>query len=229
MKAGFMNSREFKTKLYEELSRVTKALSNPHRLEILDLLAQSPFPVAYIAEQIHLPVANTSQHLQVLKTSGLVRTERKGKYMYYGLAGEHVFDTWITLRKLGFSLNGEINTLLEDYREKRSKLNTINREELLIKLDRQEIYLIDVRPEEEYRKGHIDQAISFPQRELKDHLDKLPKEREIVAYCRGPLCLMADEAVALLNERGYSAVRLNDGFADWIANDMPVNQPEITN
>ncbi|MGM0507189.1 MAG: metalloregulator ArsR/SmtB family transcription factor [Bacteroidota bacterium] len=223
-----MESREFKTKLYEELSQVTKALSNPHRLEILDLLAQSPFPVAYIAEQIHLPVANTSQHLQVLKASGLVRTERKGKFMYYSLAGEHVFDTWVTLRKLGFSLNAEINTLLEDYREKRSNLNTITREELLAKMNRQEIYLIDVRPEEEYRQGHIEQAISFPQRKLKDHLDDIPKGREIVAYCRGPLCLMADEAVALLSESGYNAVRLNDGFADWIANDMPVHQPEIS-
>lgn len=221
-----MKSREFKTKLYQELALVTKALSNPHRLEILDLLAQSPSPVAYIAKQVHLPVANTSQHLQVLKSSGLVRTERQGKYMVYSLAGEHVLETWMSLRKLGISLNGEIQTLLGDYREKRNSLKTITQEELLEKLEREEIYLIDVRPEEEYVQGHIDQAISYPQRELKDHLHNLPKDQEIVAYCRGPLCLMADEAVALLQEYGYRAVRLDDGYTDWVANELPVNDME---
>lgn len=212
-----MNTRQFKTSLYKELAQVTKALSNAHRLEILDLLAQGSFPVAYIAEQINLPVANASQHLQVLKKSGLVNIQREGKYMYYELAGNHVFDTWCALRKLGFTQNEEISKLLNDYRNRRNSLKIISSSELIEKMKRQEVYLIDVRPREEYEKGHIEDAVSCPQHELSDRIKELPNDREIVAYCRGPLCLMADEAVKYLQKKGFEAARLKNGYADWIA------------
>ncbi|MFH5833278.1 metalloregulator ArsR/SmtB family transcription factor [Halalkalibaculum sp. DA384] len=216
-----MDIRKFKTTLYQELSQVTKALSNAHRLEILDLLAQGSFPVAYIAEQINLPVANASQHLQVLKKSGLVNTQREGKYMFYELAGEHVFETWCALRKLGFAQNEEISKLLNDYRNRRNRLKTISSTELSEKMDRQEIYLIDVRPREEYENGHIEDAVSYPQKELSERIKELPEDREIVAYCRGPLCLMADEAVKYLQKHGFKAARLGGGYADWVASDQP--------
>lgn len=224
-----MNTREFKSSLYKELSQVTKALSNAHRLEILDLLAQGSFPVAYIAEQINLPVANASQHLQVLKKSGLVKTQRQGKYMYYELAGQHVFDTWCALRKLGFAQNEEISKLLSDYRNRRNSLKTISSDELIEKMNRQEVYVIDVRPEEEYEEGHIEDAVSCPQQELSKRIKDLPDDREIVAYCRGPLCLMADESVKYLQKKGFKAARLENGYADWVASERPVENPGTTN
>lgn len=222
-----MDTRAFKTSLYQELSQVTKALSNAHRLEILDLLAQGSFPVAYIAKQINLPVANASQHLQVLKKSGLVKTQREGKYMYYELAGQHVLDTWCALRRLGFAQNEEISKLLNDYRNRRNSLKTISNSELIEKMNRQEIYVIDVRPEEEYEEGHIENAISCPQSKLKEHIKKLPDDKEIVAYCRGPLCLMADEAVKYLQKKGFEASRLENGYTDWVASKRSVESTKL--
>lgn len=218
-----MKTREFKKKLYKQLAVVTKALSNPTRLEILDLIAQGPVPVEYIAEHIDQPVANASQHLQVLKKSGLVETERKGKYNYYQLAGKQVYDVWNSLRAIGFSRNSEIEDLLNDYRSKKSGLKTISRGELLRKMEEDDVYLIDVRPSEEFELGHIKNAVSLPKVELGERLDELPKDKEVVAYCRGPLCLMADEAVRFLKENGFNAVRLDEGFPEWKAIDLPVD------
>jgi len=218
-----MKTREFKKKLYKQLAVVTKALSNPTRLEILDLIAQGPVPVEYIAEHIDQPVANASQHLQVLKKSGLVETERKGKYNYYQLAGKQVYDVWNSLRAIGFSRNSEIEDLLNDYRSKKSGLKTISRDELLRKMEEDDVYLIDVRPSEEFELGHIKNAVSLPKVELGERIDELPKDKEVVAYCRGPLCLMADEAVRFLKENGFNAVRLDEGFPEWKAIDLPVD------
>lgn len=224
-----MDIRAFKTSLYQELSQVTKALSNEHRLEILDLLVQGSFPVAYIAEQINFPVANASQHLQVLKKSGLVKTEREGKQMFYELAGQHVLDTWCALRKLGFAQNEEISHLLNDYRNRRNRLKIISSDELQQMMNRQEVYVIDVRPEEEYEKGHIEDAISCPQKELNERINDLPDDKVIVAYCRGPLCLMADEAVKYLQKNGFKAARLENGYTDWVTSDKAVKNLNSTN
>lgn len=221
-----MNTRTFKTSLYKELSRVTKALSNPNRLEILDLLAQGIFPVEYIAEETNLPVANTSQHLQVLKKSGLVKTEKKGKYIYYQLAGQSVLDTWCALRRVGFEQNGHIMDLLEDYRTKRQSLDMIDSEELAERMKNDDVFIIDVRPEEEYNRGHIQSAVSCPKKTLKERLNDLPGGKDIVAYCRGPLCLRADEAVHYLRSKGFSAMRLENGYMDWLAEKKPVSQTE---
>lgn len=219
-----MKTREFKKKLYKQLAVVTKALSNPTRLEILDLIAQGSVPVEYIAEHIDQPIANTSQHLQVLKKSGLVETEKKGKYNYYQLAGKQVFDVWNSLRNVGFSKNSEISNLLDDYRNKKNGLEMISRDELLKRIEGEEILLIDVRPKEEYDLGHIKDAVSLPKIDLENRIGELPKEKEIVAYCRGPLCLMADEAVRILKKEGFQAVRLKEGFPEWKAIDLPIDQ-----
>lgn len=217
-----MNTREFKSSLYKQLAKVTKALSNPHRLEILDLLAQGSFSVEYIAENANMTVANASQHLQVLKKSGLVNTDRDGKYIYYELFDDRVLETWRALRQLGLSRNYEINELLEDYRERRDQMSLMSSDELFQKLKNNEVYLIDVRPEEEYNLGHIKHADSLPHKHLRERLQELPTDREIVAYCRGPLCLMADEAVSLMKKEGLNASRLENGFADWLAENRPV-------
>ncbi|WP_372638606.1 rhodanese-like domain-containing protein, partial [Fodinibius sp.] len=152
-----------------------------------------------------------------------------GKYMYYELAGQHVFDTWRALRRLGFTQNKEISRLLNDYRNRRNSLKTISSDELNEMMSRQEIYVIDVRPEEEYEKGHIEDAISCPRQELNEHIKDLPEDKEIVAYCRGPLCLMADEAVKYLQKEGFEAVRLESGYADWAAGCKTVENTEKTN
>lgn len=198
------------------MASVTKALGNPHRLEILDLLAQGPAPVEYIAANTTMSIANASQHLQVLKNAGLANTERQGKYIYYKLSNDEVFQTWCALRRLGFSLNSEINALLSDFRKKKGTLQAVSTDQLIDKLQRDEVVLLDVRPEEEYKKGHIDKARSYPGKDLKARMHELPKEKEIVAYCRGPLCLMADESVELLKKNGFHASRLDKGYAEWM-------------
>ena len=221
-----MNTRDFKTSLYKQLAKVTKALSNPHRLEIFDLLAQGSFPVEYIAEHTNMSVANASQHLQVLKKSGLVDTSRNGKYIYYQLYDVQVLETWRALRQLGFSQNHEISELLEDYRKQKNNLKLVSSGELLEKLQNNEVYLIDVRPEEEYNLGHIKNANSLPHKQISDRMQELPTDRDIVAYCRGPLCLMADDAVEMLNQYGYRASRLEKGFPDWEAGNLPTEREE---
>jgi len=219
-----MNLRKFKSSLYQELAKVTKALSNPNRLEIIDLLAQGTFPVEYIAEETNQPIANTSQHLQVLKKSGLVKTDKRGKYSYYQLTNQSVLDTWCTMRKMAFEQNSEINDLLNDFRTKRNSFHMIGSQELAEKMKNEEVYIIDVRPEEEFNRGHIQTAVSCPQQSLDELINELPEDRDIVAYCRGPLCLRADEAVHRLREKGFQALRLKNGYTDWVTEKRPVSK-----
>jgi rhodanese-related sulfurtransferase len=222
-----LKARELKHSIYKEMASVTKALSNPHRLEIVDLLAQGPAPVEYISEHTSLSIANASQHLQVLKHSGLASTERKGKYIYYRLSNEEVYEAWCALRRLGFSQNQEISILLEDFRSRRGTLQTISSDELTDKMERDEVILLDVRPEQEYNRSHITNARSCPVPSLNERLPELSKEKEIIAYCRGPLCLMADRAVQQLQSKGYRASRLEEGFPEWKAKGKPVDSGEV--
>lgn len=221
-----MDTREFKTTLYKQLANVTKALSNQHRIEILDLLAQGSFSVEYIAAQTNISVANASQHLQILKKSGLVKTVRDGKYIYYQLYDEQVLETWISLRQLGFARNNEIRELLQDYRKQKDQMILISSDELMRKLENNEVYLIDVRPVEEFNVGHIKKANSITYKQIREGNQEIPSDREIVVYCRGPLCLMADEAVFLMKKEGLNAFRLKNGFADWLAEKKPVEFSE---
>jgi rhodanese-related sulfurtransferase len=217
-----MNKREFKDQIYTELAKITKAMSNPHRLEIIDLLAQGEFSVEMIANSTNLSVANASQHLQVLKSSQLVDITRQGNFIYYRLANENVFKAWRALRELGIERITSIEKLIKDFRTERQSLESITIGQLLEKIKQQNVTVIDVRPAAEFDAGHIPNAVSIPIEQLNKRLKELPKRSEIIAYCRGPFCVYADEAVAILIENGYKAKRLEEGFPDWQAEDLPV-------
>ncbi len=217
-----MDKRSFKNKVYRELAGIMKALSNAHRLEILELLAQGRFSVEEIARQTELTSANASQHLQVMKRAQLVSTEREGNYVYYRLGGRNVYRAWKALRDLGIERLAEIEKILRDFRDSRKSLNTLSSEELVNRMKEGEVTVLDVRPESEYREGHIAGALNVPVEELEEKLDELPKDREVVAYCRGPFCVFADDAVELLRRKGFDAKRLDEGFPEWMLEERPV-------
>ncbi len=217
-----MNKRDFKNKVYEELAKITKALANPHRLEIIELLAQGEFSVEQIAIQTSLSVANASQHLQVLKTAQLVDITRRGNFIHYRLANTNVFKTWKALRELGVERIATIEKLVRDFRQSKFKFESVTIDQLIMKIESGKITILDVRPEAEFNTGHIANAISIPIEQLADRMKELPKKNEIIAYCRGPFCVYADEAVAFLTKAGYKAMRLEEGFPDWSIMGLPV-------
>ena len=217
-----MNKREFKDNVYSELAKITKSMANPHRLEIIELLAQGEFSVEQIAEQTNLSIANASQHLQVLKVAQLVDVSRQGNFIHYRLSNINVFKTWKALRELGVERNASIEKIVKDFRQSKFTLESVTINQLVEKIESGKVTIVDVRPEMEFNKGHIANAISIPVDELKKRLNELPKRTEIVAYCRGPFCVYADEAVAILNRVGYKATRLEEGFPDWSLMGLPV-------
>lgn len=217
-----MNKREFKDKVYGELAKITKALANPHRLEIIELLAQGDYSVEQLSIQTNLSIANASQHLQVLKTAQLVDVTRNGNFIYYRLANTNVFKAWKALRELGVAQIASVEKLVTDFRQSKFQLESVTIAELIKKIERGRVTILDVRPDTEYLKGHIANSISIPFDQLTKRLKELPKRNEIVAYCRGPFCVFADEAVAMLNKAGYKAKRLEEGFPDWAVLGLPV-------
>jgi rhodanese-related sulfurtransferase len=217
-----MNKREFKDKVYSELAKVSKALANHHRLEIIELLAQGDYSVEQISIHTDLSVANASQHLQVLKTAQLVDITRAGNFIHYRLANPNVFKAWKALRNLGVERIASIEKLVNDFRQSKFTLESVTIEELIRKIDSGKITILDVRPQAEYRSGHIPNSVSLPFDELSARLKELPKRSEIIAYCRGPFCVFADEAVAMLTKAGYKAKRLAEGFPDWAVMGLPV-------
>ncbi len=217
-----MKKREFKDRVYGELARITKSMANPHRLEIIELLAQGEFSVEQIADQTNVSVANASQHLQVLKVAQLVEINRQGNFIYYRLANNNVFKAWKALRDLGVERITTIEKLVRDFRKSKYDFETVTNEELLRKLESGNVTVLDVRPEPEYKIGHIAHALSIPIDQLSKRLKELPKGIEIVAYCRGPFCVLADDAVALLSKAGYNVTRLEEGFPEWQLRELPV-------
>jgi len=209
--------RRFKDSIYEQFARLGKAISAPKRLELLDLLCQGPRTVEALAEQAGISVANASQHLQVLRAARLVETEKKGLYVEYRLAGDEVCTFFFALRGLAESRLAEVEQVAREYFEQRGAMEAVESEELLRRVRNGEVTVLDVRPPEEYRAGHIPGALSIPVGELKARLRELPKDREVVAYCRGPYCVMAVEAVELLRKKGFTAHRLEQGVIDWRA------------
>jgi rhodanese-related sulfurtransferase len=210
--------------VYQQLANIVKAMSNPHRLEILELLAQGHFSVAEIAEETEITGANASQHLQKLKQAQLVETRRDGNHVYYRLAGQSVYKAWKALRDLGIERVAEIERVISEFRESRQSLETLSSADLAEKMQREDITILDVRPEHEFDEGHIAGALNIPVEKLPDNLDDLPDDREIVAYCRGPFCVFADDAVELLNEKGFNAKRLDEGFPEWMLDQLPIEQ-----
>ncbi len=217
-----MDKRVFKDRVYDELAKITKALANSHRLEIVELLAQGDYSVEQISIQTSLSVANASQHLQVLKTAQLVDITRNGNFIHYRLANVNVFRAWKALRDLGVERIAAIEKLVKDFRQSRFQLESVTIDELIRKLDSGKVTVLDVRPESEFKSGHIAHSISIPFDQLAGRLKELPKRNEIVAYCRGPFCVYADDAVALLNKAGYKAKRLEEGYPDWAVMGLPV-------
>ena len=214
--------RRFKEALYEEFARIGKALSSSRRLEILDTLAQGEHSVAEVAEATGLTPANASQHLQTLRQARLIESRKDGKHVHYRLADERVFRLWRALREVGEQQLAEIDRLVDEYRRSREELEPVGMEELLHRMRRGEAEAIDVRPEEEYRKGHIAGARSVPLDVLEERAEELPSDVEIVAYCRGPYCFLSGEAVKTLRAHGIEARRLEEGFPDWRAEGLPV-------
>jgi rhodanese-related sulfurtransferase len=204
------------------LALIGKAVSSPRRLELLDLLAQAPRTVEALAKETGQTLANASQHLKVLRAARVVEAEKKGLYVTYRIAEPEVSDFCRALRLLAESRLAEIDRVVGLYTRHRDRMEPVDREELLERVSRGEVTVIDVRPSEEYAAGHIAGALSIPLRELEDRLQELPSDREIVAYCRGPYCLFAVEAVERLRAHGYRASRLEDGILDWRARGLPV-------
>jgi len=217
-----MEKRIFKDKIYSFLANMIKAMANPHRLEIVDLLGQGEKSVEEIATETNMSVANASQHLQVLKAANLVEIRREKNFIHYRLAHEEIYKSWQNLRELGMERVAGIEKLINDFRDKKDGLEPINLEELLTRLKSKNIVLLDVRPEREYNMGHIPQAINIPVEELSAKLKKLPKSKEYIAYCRGTFCVFADEAVNMLSKKGFKARRLVEGFPDWKAKGLKV-------
>lgn len=214
--------REFKDRLYGQFARIGKALSSPHRLEILELLAQSERTVDSLATEIGLSLANASQHLQTLRQAALVDSRKDGLFVYYRLAGPEVFDLSKVLRTVAEGRLAELERLVHEHFGDRADAEAVPMAELLKRARSKQIVILDTRPASEYIAGHIPGAISVPVDELKQRLQQLTKGREYVAYCRGPYCVYADRAVEMLKAHGRRARRLLDGFPEWRAAGLPV-------
>jgi rhodanese-related sulfurtransferase/predicted transcriptional regulator len=215
-------SASAKAALFDAQASVAQALGSGRRAEIVDLLAQGERSVEEIATEISQSVANTSQHLRVLARAGLVRSRRQGTRVFYRLTSERVSDLWAAVRDVAVRHVAEVAVLADEYLGARDEVEQLSADELEQRLARDQVVLLDVRPEAEYRAGHIAGARSAPLEELPSLLLKSPRRREIVAYCRGPYCVYADDAVRLLRERGLKARRLDVGFPEWRRAGRPV-------
>lgn len=215
--------RRFKTAIYEQFARIGKAIANPSRLELLDLLCQGPRTVETLAKEAGLGLTNTSQQLKTLREARLVEAEKSGLFVTYRLADEQVCEFFRTLRSLAENRLAEIGDITRRFMETRKDLEPVDREQLLAKVRDGAAMVLDVRPPEEYRAGHLPGALSVPLKDLERRLSELPHDREIVAYCRGPYCVLAIEAVEILRSRGFAAFRLEDGVSDWQARGFPVD------
>ena len=216
--------RETKNLLYEQVSRVSKALASPKRLELIELLCQCEKSVETLARQTDMGVKLASAHLRALRAGRLVETRKDGKYVLYRLADPSVADLWVSLRSVAEERLVDLQMALRSLLEALAALVGIDRKAILRQARHGEVIVIDVRPEEEFAAGHLPYARSLPLAELKKRLKQLPKDKPVVAYCRGPFCLMAQDAVALLQKQGFRAQHLEDGVAEWRARGLPVEQ-----
>ncbi|RJQ47640.1 MAG: ArsR family transcriptional regulator [Gaiellales bacterium] len=215
-------SRKFKDAVFEQFAQIGKSLSSGPRLELLDLLCQGPRTVDVLARLSGQSVANTSHHLQVLRRARLVKSEKDGVHVTYRLAGDEVCAFFLALRRLAESRLLEIGQVTRKFLRESGELEAVDREQLMERARAGEVTVLDVRPVEEYEAGHIPGAISVPLAELEGKLTELPRDREVVAYCRGPYCLLAVEAVEVLRQHGFTASRLSDGVPDWRSYGLPV-------
>src|SRR6185369_9245402 len=218
-----MSSTGPKQAIYEQLAEVAQALGHAHRLELLEHLAQGVRSVEELSARAHLTFANTSRHLQILRRARLVETERRGKHVLYRLAGDAEVVTLIkALGRVGERNVAEIGRVVADYFQARDALEPVSRDDLVARLHHNLVTVLDVRPEDEFALGHLPSALNIPLSELERRIGELPKTREVIAYCRGPYCVLSFEAVAELRARGYRVRRLEDGYPEWKAAGLPV-------
>lgn len=220
-------NHQVKSELFDEFAKIGKALSSGRRIEIVDILANGERTVDALAEQLGISLANTSQHLQILREAGLVSSRKRGTFVVYRLASRSVYSFWAGLRSLATERLAAVEKLVEAYVGSRDRLEALGREELLSRLhSAQPPVVLDVRPNEEFRAGHVPGAVSIPLPELERRLKELPADRQVVAYCRGPYCAFAPEAVRLLRQHGVDAHRLEDGLPEWAAAGLPLEGSE---
>lgn len=211
-----------KRAMLEQFAAMAKALSSAHRLDLLELLAQGERSVETLADAAGLTVANASQHLQVLRRVGLVVSRKLGTYVFYRLSDDDVLGLLTALRRTAERHVAEVDRLARSYFQKKDSLEAVSRDDLMARMDEGLVTILDVRPPEEYASGHLPGSVNIPLKELKRRLSELPEGNEIVAYCRGPYCMLAYEAVAALRDRGRSARRMEGGFPEWRAAGLPV-------
>jgi rhodanese-related sulfurtransferase/DNA-binding transcriptional ArsR family regulator len=211
-----------KSQVFEQFAELARVLGHANRLELLEHVAQGEWPVERLAQLTGLSVANASQHLQVLRRAGFVRARRDGKQVLYRLGDGPVIELLTALRRYAEYSRAELNAIVADYFKRLDSLEPVSRKELVKRLKDKSVLLLDVRPEDEYAQGHLPGALNIPFAALGKQLSKLPKRAQIVAYCRGPYCVLSFEAVAALRAKGYDARRLEDGFPEWKAAGLPV-------
>ena len=217
-----MSSQNFKHDLFNHFARIAKSLANGYRLELLEFLAQGERTVDALAKVSGLSVANTSQHLQQLKQSGLVSNRKEGHKVYYRLSGDDVITLVNTLRDVAEKRLADVNKLIGDFLTIKDQLEPVASDELLAKLKAGLVTVLDVRPEEEYRAGHLPKAVNIPLNQLEQHLARINPGNEVVAYCRGPHCVLAFDAVEKLRKQGFNARRLDGGLPEWKLKGLPI-------
>jgi rhodanese-related sulfurtransferase/DNA-binding transcriptional ArsR family regulator len=219
-------TRDVKDSLFAEFARVGQALGNPKRVELLELLAQGERGVEALAAAAGMTVTNTSAQLKVLREAGMVVGRREGKRIFYRLSGNEVLDLVISLRDLALARSAEVRQLVNENFAALDDLEPVGHTELLARAERNEVVIVDVRPAEEFEAGHIPGAVSIPIDELDAKVVQLPRDREIVAYCRGPFCVLAPRAVAILRAHGFHARRLDEGLPEWRLSGLPTASGE---
>ena len=217
-----MSERTFRGELFQQFARFGQALSNPVRVEALYILSQGEKTVEQVARAAGVTLANASHHLLRLKAARLVESRKEGQHVFYRLASPAVESLWQCLQMIGEDRLLEVRELVRDYVDSRDELEAVTREELLSRVERDEVVVIDVRPEDEYRAGHLPWALSVPPADLERRMEEFPREKTIIAYCRGPYCLFSHDAVEKLRAGGFQAFRLEDGFPEWKAQKLPV-------
>ena len=213
--------------MFEQFARIGQALSSGPRLELLELLAQGERSVDVLAQLTALSVANTSRHLQQLRQAGLVATRKQGQFVHYRLAGDEVVRLLYALGAVAETYSAEVERLVKTFLSDKDSLEPVPAEEVLLRARKGLVTILDVRPAQEYAAGHVPGAINIPLPEINKRLHELPANREVVAYCRGPYCLMAFEAVALLRKKGRKARRLQDGLPEWRLRGLPVEKDTV--